>query len=272
MPGCSTSLFPNTACGCRIRGELELSVKSAELEKTDRLSLLFRAAQDQALGVVVILEGTGLPGIIYTVEELSSCLDPRHFEVHHFPGAETAPERKDLFLHHYWLNLPRYGDLAVFDGSYYHDWAVRKSANKLGNSESRNWIEDINNFEHGLHQNRYLVLKIRIQRDRKDLQEEMDTDKRLKIWSPLLGKRAKYLIKHHKEYSEALELVVENTNVPDAPWFTPPPEKGKHVRAHVLDYLIARLEEALSVDSRQAVASYDEAMALMRNLKSEASQ
>lgn len=244
-------------------------MKSEELDKTDRISLLFRSALEQQLGVVMILEGTGLPGIVHTVEELSQCLDPRHFEVHHFPGFGTSPERSDLFLYHYWLNLPRYGDLALFDGSYYYEWARKTMKGKFGKKESRQWLEDIRNFELSLHQNGYLLLKIRIRRNEQDLADELKTDGKMKDRAPLVSKRFKFLLKNHGAYCQALEEIVFQTSLAHAPWFTPPEERGKHVKLFVLDYIIARLEEALNVDSRQAVASYDEAMDLMRKMQKE---
>ncbi|MEQ8352698.1 MAG: hypothetical protein RH862_14515 [Leptospiraceae bacterium] len=244
-------------------------MKSPELEKTDRISLLFRAAQNQQIGVFLILEGTGLAGIVYTVDELSSCLDPRHFEVHHFPGYETAPERKDPFLHHYWMHLPRYGDLAMFDGSYYHELVRRTIKGKISGKERQGWIDDINRFESSLEANQYLVLKIRFQRNPRELESELKSEKKLKARTSLLRKRSTYLLNEYKDYTREMDKLLLETGSARAPWFTPPEGKGKEVRGLVMDYLIARMEEALNVDSRQAVASYDEAMALMRKLEKE---
>ena len=242
-------------------------MKSPELDRKDRVALLFRAAQEQGLGVILLLEGTGLTGLVHTVDGLSSILDPRHFDVHHFPGFETAPERKDPFLYHYWLHLPRYGDLALFDGSYYHDWVSRRLFKKLNSQQLEDWIDDINRFEQSLGANQYLVLKIRVLRHKKDLQEELKEDKRMKARGPLVRKRAGFMVKEHKAYEKALQEAVDRTDFPHAPWFTPPESNGKEVRDLILDYLIARLEEALQVDSRSAVASYDEAMEKMRELQ-----
>ncbi|HBS03628.1 MAG TPA: hypothetical protein DEA96_01600 [Leptospiraceae bacterium] len=247
----------------------EVPVKSAELEKTDRVALLFRAAQEQQKGIILILEGTGLAGLVHTVDELSSCLDPRHFQVHHFPGYETAPERKDPFLHHYWMHLPRYGDLALFDGSYYHEFVRRVLKGKLSRDEKKAWIDDINRFEESLQANYYLVLKVRLNRHGKDLEDELKSDKKLKSRAALIRKRARYLVKEYRDYSQELDRLTQLTGSPLSPWFTPPEGKGKQVRSLVLDYIIARMEEFLSVDSRQAVASYDEAMKLMRKLNRE---
>ena len=244
-------------------------MKSAELEKTDRIALLFRAALEQEKGIVLILEGTGLAGLVHTVDELSSALDPRHFQVHHFPGYETAPERKDPFLHHYWMHLPRYGDLALFDGSYYHEFVRRVLKDKLSREEKKGWVDDINRFEESIQANGYLVLKVRLNRHVKDLEEELKSEKKLKSRASLIRKRARYLLKEYKDYTKELGHLVQLTSSPLAPWYTPPEGKGKQVRGLVLDYIIARMEESLSIGSRQAVASFDEAMELMRKLHRE---
>jgi len=246
---------------------VEMTVKNPELEKTDRVALLFRAAQDQQKGVMLILEGTGLCGLVHTRDELTSFLDPRHFEVHHFPGYETAPERKDPFLHHYWMHLPRYGDLAIFDGSYYHEWVRRTLKGKLKKKEQELWIDDIRNFEKSLSANGYIVLKVRFRRHLDDLKKELKADRKLKSRSTLLRKRAKFLIEEHSKYESHLDGLTQHTGSPEAPWFTPTEGGGKEIRSHVLDYIIARLEEHLNVDSRQAVADYDQAMKLMRELE-----
>ncbi len=242
-------------------------MKSASLEQKDRVALLFREAAERGLGVVLIFEGVGITGILHTITRLSRILDPRHFTVHHFPDNAAPRDRDRAFLHKYWCDLPALGDLAVFDGAYYHDLAAGIVHDRLGKKQRRQLIDIVNDFERSLDDNGYLVIKVRIPRRRKDLEKELKKDEKHVIRRSLSKQRAKRLLKHFDDYKKALRSTAKKTDTAVAPWFVPDEGSGKEIAGAVFDYIIARMEERLSLDSRRLVADFDEAMDLLRRMR-----
>ena len=157
------------------------ATKSLELDQKDRLACLLREAVAQKkLATIVIFEGAGVAGILHTIQRMCQTLDPRHYYVHHFP--EPVKHRPVLFLREYWQKLPLMGDLAIYDGSYYHNWiaaelAAKKSQKKAEKKYRAGLIEEIKNFERTLADNGYLILKVRVARREKDLKKDLKKDR-----------------------------------------------------------------------------------------------
>ncbi len=246
--------------------EPSVSAKSQSLDQKDRLALLFREAVERGTpGMVLVFEGNGIAGILRSVQGLSRLLDPRHFVMHHFSdeNARSAAPGRPL-LHEYWQRLPQFGELAVFDGAYYHDCVVRDP----GRKERAADIEEIRAFERTLSENGYLVLKLRIERKKAgDLKKDLKNDGVCKSRRSPLKRRRRDALRDFDYRAKALARLVKKTDTPAAPWFTPPAGDSKSVRGAVFDYLIARLEERLGIDSRVAVAEFDERMASLRRLR-----
>ena len=257
--------------------------KSPELDRKDRLALLFREAAERKLGVFLIFEGTGVVGILESIQELSEILDPRHYDVHHFPDSDDdrrSDVRNRPLLYTAWQRLPRHGNLGILDGSYYHRLARAEIAGRLNEELSakefkklrKGLLRDIQAFEQGLADNGYLVLKVRVTRRAKDLKKDLKKDEKKNsvgaVRRDLWRSRVKALKKDYDEFVSVLDGLVEKTQFnPHAVWFTPPPAAPGETATAVCDYLIARLEEHLSMDSRRAVAEFDEAMAALRRLR-----
>ncbi|MEQ9366806.1 MAG: hypothetical protein RIF32_21380 [Leptospirales bacterium] len=238
---------------------------ASELERKDRLALLFReAVKQKGPGVVLIFEGVGVAGIVHTIQRLCQVLDPRHYEAHRFPEGKAADASvHGPPLHEYWCKLPKFGDLAIFDGAYYS----RSILNDLGRKERKHFTEEIQNFERTLADNGYLILKIRVSRREKDLKKDLKKDRASVLRKSLLQKRLSRLFKDFDDRVDDLKRLARKTDSPHAPWFSPPPGDSREVAAAVFDYLIARLEEALSLDSRTAVAEFDQAMQRVRMIR-----
>ncbi|MCR9143271.1 MAG: hypothetical protein NXI24_13530 [bacterium] len=242
------------------------SAPASELERKDRLALLFReAVQQKGPGVILVFEGVGVAGIVHTIHRLCQVLDPRHYEAHRFPDEKKADAVFQIGppLHDYWKRLPKFGDLAIFDGSYYSQAMLAD----LDRKERKAFIEEIRNFERTLADNGYLVLKICITRREKDLKKELKKERASVLRKALLQKRMRRLFKDFDDRVEELKRLMRKTDAPHAAWFAPPVGDSREVARAVFDYLIARLEEALSLDSRTAVAEFDEAMERVRQMR-----
>lgn len=242
------------------------AAKSEALETRDRLALLFREAQHKGLGSLLVFEGPGLGGVTATISRLAQVLDPRHFSVLHYPR-ETPLVAGRPFLYEYWRQLPRYGDLCILHGSYYHKLvSLARDDDGLPRKRRRDLIQEILDFERALSQNNYLVFKIFIRPLHAGLKKELKRSGLSAVVRQSLRKRWKALIHDRDAYEEAFTQVRRATDVYEGPWFEPGGETERELAYSVFGYLIARLEEALEIDSRRAVLNFDEQMRKMRTL------
>lgn len=245
-------------------GAPAFGVPTSGLERKDRLALLFReAVQQSGPGVILIFEGAGVANIVSTIQRLCQVLDPRHYAVHRYPENAGKFFEYQPPLYQYWCKLPKFGDLAIFDGAYY----TRALLEDFDRKERRAFLEEIQNFERTLADNGYLLLKIRISRKQKDLKRELKKDRASVVRKALLGKRIRRLFKDYDDQVDDLTRLVRKSDSPHAPWFSPPAGNSREVGRAVFDYIIARMEEALSLDSRTAVAEFDEAMERVRAMR-----
>jgi AMP-polyphosphate phosphotransferase len=241
------------------------AAKSEALETRDRLALLFREAQHKGLGSLLIFEGPGLGGVTATISRLAQVLDPRHFSVLHFPR-DSAPLAGRPFLYEYWRQLPRYGDLCILHGSYYHKLVSFARDADLSKKRRRDLIQEILDFERALSQNNYVVFKIFIRPLHAGLKKELKKSGLSAVVRNSLRKRWKALIHDRDAYEDAFTAVRRATDVYEGPWYEPGGETERELAYSVFGYLIARMEEALEIDSRVAVQTFDDQMRKMRTL------
>jgi AMP-polyphosphate phosphotransferase len=67
---------------------------------------------------IIVLEGWDTAGKGGVVRRLGWALDPRSFKVHPI-GAPSSQDRGKHYLQRFWERLPEYGQIVVFDRSWY---------------------------------------------------------------------------------------------------------------------------------------------------------
>ena len=103
-------------------------------------------------GLVVAFEGNDAAGKGGAIRRVREALDPRRFRVHGV-AAPTDEERARPYLWRFWRNVPRRGDVAIFDRSWYGRVLVERVE---GFAETDDWMrayQEINDFERELHEN-----------------------------------------------------------------------------------------------------------------------
>ncbi|HKN28271.1 MAG TPA: hypothetical protein VJY34_10455 [Roseiarcus sp.] len=79
---------------------------------------------------VVVLEGWDTAGKGGVIRRLGWALDPRSFKVHTI-AAPTEREKSLHYLQRFWERLPQYGQIVVFDRSWFvHQRGVIEGANQ----------------------------------------------------------------------------------------------------------------------------------------------
>ena len=88
----------------------------------DRYSAVLQQLQQAYLGTperaMIVLEGWDTAGKGGIVRRLGWALDPRSFRVHPI-AAPTSHQKVQHYLQRFWERLPEYGQIVVFDRSWY---------------------------------------------------------------------------------------------------------------------------------------------------------
>ncbi len=239
-------------------------VKNPSQERKDRVALLFREAFARGRATVLVCEGAHLPGMKRFIARLAQILDPRHFRVH-WHGRTGGEIKSRPFLLPYWRALPRFGEVLILERSYYYDLLLGRAAGKTGKKRFGELVREINDFEWTLHHNETRVFKIAFDRSRKKLEKDYKKARsRKKDPISLLEEDLEFLLKNYDAVESFMGDLIEATNPYHSPWFRPTVQSYRKLEEDILNFLIARLEEDLSLNSLEAVKEFDEAMDRMR--------
>ena len=224
------------------KGEYKVKLKQYQAQ----LGELGRRAQEKGMSTVLVFEGPDASGKGGAIRRTVWSLDARSYAVHQF-AAPTDEERAHHYLWRFWKKLPRAGQVAVFDRSWYGRVLVERAEGFASATEWRRAYNEINDFENQIVDHGMLLLKFWL---------HIDEDEQLVRFQ----KREKSPYKHWKltdedwrnrELWEAYEQygqdVVQYTSTKKSPWILVEGNNKAHARLKVLktliDHLSARLGE-----------------------------
>lgn len=190
---------------------------------------------------LILMEGFDAAGKGGTIRRLTEHLDPRGVRVHAF-GPPTADEQGRHYLYRFWQALPKPGECAIFDRTWYGRVLVER-VNKLTPKER--WsqaYEEINRIEKMLVDDGIDVVKIFLaispdEQLRRFKVRIRDPYKQWKITPEDIDARKKW-----KEYVEAAEEMLRKTHTRTAPWNLIPADHKHYARRRVLEIVNAQLK------------------------------
>jgi polyphosphate kinase 2 (PPK2 family) len=218
-------------------------IRKAQIERIFDLSEL---VYEQKRPVIIVFEGWDAAGKGTTIRQLTAPLDARGFKVLATQAPRTHEKRKP-WLWRFWMNLPRYGQIAIYDRSWYGRVLVERVA---GLTPMPQWIaayEEINNFERTLADDGAVFIKfwLHISKDeqlRRFMQLATEPENAWRVTAEDWENHRKY-----DEYLAAVRDMLAKTSTPIAPW-TVVPATDSEVRLFlVFDTIIKRLETALAL-------------------------
>ncbi|RYM06671.1 UDP-galactose-lipid carrier transferase [Sporolactobacillus sp. THM7-7] len=209
-----------------------------------RLLALQRVIFEEKIGVIFVFEGWDAAGKGGAIKRAAANLDPRGVRVS--PIAAPAPhEKRYHYMQRFWRKIPQYGQIAIFDRSWYGRVLVERVE---GFAEKDEWVrayEEINDFEKLLTDDRYIVEKfwLHISKDeqyKRFKEREENPMKRWKITDEDWRNRAKW-----GEYAEAAEEMFGKTDKPNAPWHIIPANSKWFARVAVVKQMVQSIEKYL---------------------------
>ncbi|MEP9376348.1 polyphosphate:AMP phosphotransferase [Aquabacter sp. CN5-332] len=208
-----------------------------------RITRFTQSAKFSKSGLVCVFEGSDAAGKSSTIMRLRQALDPRHFLVHPI-SAPTDEEKARPYLWRFWRSVPKRGDVAVFDRSWYGRVLVERVENFAAPDEWGRAYGEINDFEHELCEAGYVVVKfwLAITQDeqaRRFEERERVAYKRFKLTPEDWRNREKWPL-----YDAAVTDMVDRTSTYYAPWTLVTAQDKHWCRVQVLTTIADRLEKA----------------------------
>ncbi|WP_242145771.1 MULTISPECIES: polyphosphate kinase 2 family protein [unclassified Bacillus cereus group] len=214
-----------------------------KLEKYQRhLLALQQILKEEKVAVIMVMEGWDAAGKGGAIKRVTEHLDPRGFQVK--PIAAPAPhEKRYHYLQRFWRKIPQYGQIAIFDRSWYGRVLVERVEGFATQEEWARAYDEINDFEKLLTDDHYIVGKFfyHISKDeqlKRFKERENNPLKRWKITDEDWRNREKW-----EEYVEATEEMFEKTNQPNAEWHIIASNNKLYARVKTLKVMISLIED-----------------------------
>jgi AMP-polyphosphate phosphotransferase len=214
--------------------------KDRLLEQQLKLLHQQRLLADSKRSLILVMEGPDAAGKGGVIKRVAEKLDPRTVRVY-----STVKPTPDEYAHHYlrrfWIRLPSYGHITIFDRSWYGRVLVERVE---GFAEAREWkraYEEINQFEKLLVDDGAVLMKfyLHITKDEQLLrfkQREADPYKHWKIGEEDWRNREKW-----DQHDEAAEDMFDKTDTRWAPWRLVEANFKWHARVKVIKAVVKRL-------------------------------
>lgn len=209
-----------------------------------RLNLLLRQPAFASRSLVIVFEGMDAAGKGGAIRRITAALDARQYRV--IPiAAPSDEERAQPYLWRFWRHVPRHGQVAIFDRSWYGRVLVERVE---GFAEEADWMRgyaEINDFEDQLIEGGALVFKfwLSISPDeqlRRFKERSRTRFKRFKITPDDWRNRERW-----PDYKKAVCDMFDRTSTEAAPWTLIPADDKHHARIRVLETLCNGIRAAL---------------------------
>jgi len=199
------------------------------------------ALRERKNSIVVVMEGPDAAGKGGAIKRLVERLDPRLVRV--YSVVKPTPEE---YAHHYmwrfWNKLPPYGQMAVFDRSWYGRVLVERVEGFCSETEWKRAYREINEFERLLADDGAIFVKLFLHISKEEQLErfkrrEADPYKHWKISDEDWRNRRRW-----NDHNAAAEDMFEKTSTDAAPWIVIPANFKWYARVAVARAVAERLK------------------------------
>lgn len=223
-------------------GKLKKDIYNEELEKFQReLVKLQYWIKEKGLKVCVLFEGrdaAGKGGVIKTISQVMSSRVTRIVAL----TTPTEVEKTQWYFQRYVKELPRAGEMVLFDRSWYNRAGVEKVMGFCTDEEYEIFLENCPQFEDMLIRSGIILIKYwfsisdKVQKKRFEDRNE-DPMKRWKLSPMDLHARTKWV-----DYSRAKDEMFEHTDTKNSPWYVVNADIKRHARLNCISHLLDQID------------------------------
>jgi polyphosphate kinase 2 len=195
------------------------------------------------LKVVVLFEGRDAAGKGGVIKRITQRLNPRICRVAALP-APSERERTQWYFQRYAAHLPAGGEIVLFDRSWYNRAGVERVMGFCTEEQYQEFFHSVPEFERMLVRSGIILLKywFSISDEEQQFRFLMRIHDPLKQWklSPMdVESRARW-----EQYTKAKEMMLERTNILEAPWWIVDADDKKKARLNCISHLLSQIPYA----------------------------
>lgn len=208
------------------------------------LYVLQKMLKEKDIGLLIVLEGPSAAGKGPIIEKIIENLDPRWFKVMQVLP-RTKEEKKKHFLFRFWQNLPSRGNTLILNRSWNYRVLDLRVQKKISKKEAHLSLQQINEFETTLINNRYHIVKLWLHISRKEQKHRLKKMEKSLKYSWRIGKAQWKINRHYNEFIEAAEEMLEATTSDKLPWTIVTTKNKRYAHLKVLQTIVAAMENLL---------------------------
>ena len=193
--------------------------------------------------LVIVFEGRDAAGKGGVIKRITQRLNPRVCRVAALP-APNDRERTQWYFQRYVSHLPAGGEIVLFDRSWYNRAGVERVMGFCTDDQYEEFFRTVPEFEKMLVRSGIQILKywFSITDDEQHSRFLSRIHDPLKQWklSPMdLESRTRW-----EAYTQAKEIMLERTNIPEAPWWLVQAVDKKRARLNCISHLLGQVPYA----------------------------
>ncbi|OEH93372.1 polyphosphate kinase 2 family protein [Bacillus solimangrovi] len=193
---------------------------------------------------IFVFEGWDAAGKGGAIKRLTQRLDPRGYKVYPI-SAPTHEEKQQHYLQRFWTKLPSYGEIVLFDRSWYGRVLVERVEEFATPNEWRRSYSELNHFEKMLSDEGFIIGKFWFEISKEEQLErfrerQKDPLKRWKITEEDWRNRQKW-----DEYVEAVNDMFAHTDSDYAPWTIIEGNDKQFARVKTLEVMVETIRDYL---------------------------
>ena len=215
----------------------------------------------EGLKVVIIFEGRDAAGKGGAIKRIIQRLNPRICRVVAL-GTPTEREKSQWYFQRYVQHLPAAGEIVLFDRSWYNRAGVERVMGFCTEEEYQEFFRSTPEFECALVRSGIKLIKYWFsvsddEQERRFQDRVNDPAKRWKLSPMDTESRA-----HWVDYSKAKDVMLQHTDIKQAPWHVVPADVKRHARLNVILHLLSQFAyktmkpEKIKLPERQKRGGY----------------
>lgn len=211
----------------------------------DQLYQLEQTLLEARMPTLIIFEGWAGTSKIGMIDMLTRRLDPRGVRVHPITPPRTY-ETNYPWLYRFWLRTPRYGQIALFDRSWYREVIAARTRADLGNRSWRDRCEDMVAFERQLTEDGAAIVKFWLHIAHKEQKHRFKKLREDPLTAWQVTDEDRWQNRHYDAVQAAVEDLMARTNTPQAPWIVIPATDRLYTHLAILEATLTHLNTCLA--------------------------
>lgn len=206
-----------------------------------RLYDMEQALFEARIPALFVFEGWAGAAKVRTLSVITRRLDPRGLRVYPITPPRTY-EMQYPWLYRFWLKTPSYGQIAIFDRSWYRQALGERVREVVSVAEWRARCEDIVAFERQLADDGVVIVKFWLHISRREQGRRFKKLLRSKTTAWQVTEEDLWQHRHYERVRDAVEDMIARTDTPYAPWIVLPATSGHYARVAAFEAILSALE------------------------------